>query len=264
MRRLLVSGLLIVGSIGVFAQTNAPAVALEAASIKPAPPGSRGVVPGNWAPPTSSSAHLRPQTLRTLVMYTFDTQRHDPQPVGGPPWIDQNLYELTLKFTGLPTLPQARTLIRGLLEDRFKLRWHTEKRESAVYVLTPARSDRRLGDGLRPSAIDCRAYSETLTRTGRGAVAKELNADCGLLNSGREIRGTATVTELVKALQRHPEADRPILDRSGLTGTFDINLTLGLESVFTALPDQLGLKLEASREPRDIVIIDSAELPEPD
>src|SRR4051812_37275658 len=109
MRRYLLAGGLVAASVALGAQ-GASVPTLEAASVKESPPGTQTVVPGNWAPPTSTSARLRPQTLRTLVMYAFDinpTLRHDPEPLGGQPWIDQNAYQLTLKFTALPTIPQA-------------------------------------------------------------------------------------------------------------------------------------------------------------
>jgi uncharacterized protein (TIGR03435 family) len=300
MRSVLAAAMLVAGSIAALAQSRAPAVSLEAASIKPAPPGSVGIVAGNWAPPTNTSARLRPMTLRTLVMYAFDLQprRHDPEPVGGQAWMDKDLYELTLKFTALPTIPQAQALIKALLEDRFKLKWHDEKRELPLYELVVVRPDGRLGPGLKPSRLDCRAYSETLTRTGRGAVAKELAPDCGLSSGGAPavaatlnlppgsstyprgaqlIRGTATMAEIVTALGRDRENDRPIVDRTGLTGTFDIDFwwvpaqsgaivaePTEVMPLSVALPQQLGVKLDSRREPRDVVVIDSASRPMPD
>lgn len=297
MRTICAAGILIAASVVVGAQ-NGPPAALEAASIKQSPPGTQTVVPGNWAPPSNTTARMRPQTLRTLVMYAFDvnpTQRHDPEPIGGPSWIDQNAYELTLKFTAIPTIPQARTLIRGLLEERFKLRWHTEKRDLPVYVLEVARPDGRLGEGLKPSTVDCRAYSDTLTRTGRGAVAKEVNPDCGVNQGGAPailatqhltgsypvgaqlVHGTGTMNELVTALTRDRENDRPVIDRTGLTGTYDMHLwwvparsgaivadASEVMPLTVAVQQQLGLRLNPRREPRDLIVIDSAELPAAD
>lgn len=262
--------LLISSSTALTAQSPAPAVTLEVSSIRPSPPGTKGLVPGNWGRPASPNARLRPMTLRTLVMYTFDWGRHDPVPIGGPDWIDQNLYELTLRFSATPTLAEARNLIRMLLEDRFKLKWHREQREAPVYVLTLARPDGQLGPGLVPSKVDCGAYSDTLARTGRGVLATAVGEKCGLLTiaspSQNSTRGTATMREIVQGISRSPDADRKIVDRTGLTGTFEINLTWAIDvvSFFTAVQEQLGLKLEPRREPVDIVVIDAAELPEPD
>jgi uncharacterized protein (TIGR03435 family) len=231
-------------------------------------------------------------------MYAFDinpAQRHDPEPIGGPAWIDQDAYELTLKFTNLPTIPQARALVRGLLEDRFRLKWHTEKRELPVYSLVVARADRRLGNGLKPSKLDCHAYSDTLTRSGRGAVAKDVNPDCGLSQGGAPavvgllklpgsfprgaqlVHGSGTLTELVTALTRDRENDRPVIDRTGLTGTYDVDLwwvpqrsgaivadPADVLPLTSAVQQQLGLKLDAGREPRDVIVVDAADRPEPD
>ncbi|HVG70682.1 MAG TPA: hypothetical protein VM819_07220, partial [Vicinamibacterales bacterium] len=96
MCRLLATVVLLGASTMMFAQPGKPPVTLEAAAVKPSPPDMPPLVPGNWAPPTSSSARLRPMTLRTLVMYAFDIlpRRHDPEPVGGPAWIDKDAYQL--------------------------------------------------------------------------------------------------------------------------------------------------------------------------
>lgn len=295
MCRLLPALVLISVSTVMFAQNGKAPVTLEAAAVKPAPPDMPPLVPGNWAPPTSSSARLRPMTLRTLVMYAFDIlpRRHDPEPIGGPAWVDKPAYQLVLKFSDVPTIPQAQAAIRTVLEERFKLRWHTEARELPVYALVVARPDGRLGPGLQPSKVDCRAYSETLERTGRGAVAKEVTPDCGLTSGGapavatvtklphtyprgaQVIHGTATMREIVQAMMRADrESERAMLDRSGLTGTFDIHLwwvpvrsgaivpdTADIMTLETAVQEQLGLKFESRRESRDVIVIDSAEMP---
>ena len=96
MCRLLWAVALVSASTVTFAQNGKRPVTLEAAAVKAAPPDMPPLVPGNWAPPTSSSARLRPMTLRTLVMYAFDSVpwRHDPEPVGGPAWFDKTAYQL--------------------------------------------------------------------------------------------------------------------------------------------------------------------------
>jgi uncharacterized protein (TIGR03435 family) len=160
-----------------------------------------------------------------------------------------------------------------------------------------ARQDGRIGPGLKPSKLDCRAYSETLTRTGRAAVAKAQVPDCGVAGGGAPAvvamnklaptttyppgaqlaHGTGTMVELLRVLQNDRENDRPILDRTGLTGTYDIDLwwvpersgTIGADPgdvrpLAVAVQQQLGLKLESRREPYDVVVIDAVDLPEPD
>ena len=294
MRRLLPVLFLSASSI-LYAQNGKPAVTVVAAAVKAAPADVPPLVPGNWAPPTSSSARLRPMTLRTLVMYAFDIlpRRHDPEPVGGPVWVDKTAYQLVLKFSDVPSIPQAQAAIRTLLEERFKLRWHTEKRELPVYALSRARLDGKLGPGLQPSSVDCRAYRDALARTGRGAVAKEVTPDCGLTSGGapavatvislpqsyprgaQVVHGIATMREIIDAMMRSDrESERAIVDRSGLTGTFDVHLwwvpvrsggivpdPADVMTLGTAVQQQLGLKLEPGREPRDVIVIDSAEMP---
>jgi len=280
--------------MAVSAQT---APQIEVTSIKPSPPGSRPTPPGAYGSPGSSTGHFRFATLKTLVAVAFGLlpQRHDPEPAGGPEWADQNQYDVEIKMTGIPTVPQGRAIVLAMLEDRFKLRWHKEPRDTPVYALVYARADRRLGDGLKPSKLDCRAFSDTLAQSGKSALAREQGQDCGLSNGGaggavalgqvtgpyprgaQLIHGTATMRELLAALSRAGEIDRPVVDRTGLTGTFDFDLTWvpfmsgaivadrnDVVSIFTTIQQQLGLKLEARREPRDVIVIDSAELPTPD
>jgi uncharacterized protein (TIGR03435 family) len=225
-------------------------------------------------------------TLRRLMNYAYDidTRRHDPAIEGGPEWMDKELFAVVAKGPPDLTLLQARRMLRTLLRERFNLTMRVEKRERPVYALLVARQDGRLGPGLKPSLTDCSAYSDTLARTGRGVLATEAakGATCGLRSGGGfgpgrlGIRGTATIREIIPPLSRSPDVDRKIVDHTGLIGTFDIDFTwaparIGVNavhpedvvSVFTALQEQLALKLESRRAPLDVVVIESVERPTP-
>ena len=91
------------------------------------------------------------------------------------------------------------------------------------------------------------------------------------------IRGTATMRELVDVISRHRDMDRPFADRTGLTGTYEFDLTwvparagaivadpVDVMPLDVALPQLLGLKMSSVKEPRDVVVIDAAERPTPD
>jgi uncharacterized protein (TIGR03435 family) len=186
-------------------------------------------------------------------------------------------------------------MVMSLLVDRFRLRVHTERRELPVYTLTLAKNDGTLGPSLRRSSTDCSAFSATLSTTGQLARAKAVGPSCGLNTGGAPAiaqvlgvpndqpagtlvsRGTATIAELVIAITRSPEIDRRVVDRTGLSGTFDVDLRwvpvrsgllavtpIDALSIFTALQEQLGLKLVSQREPLEVVVIDAVERPTPD
>ena len=183
-------------------------------------------------------------------------------------------------------LSDARRMLQTLLQERFALKARVETREVPVYALVVARDDGRLGPGLRRSSLDCRAYSDTLARTGRGALASQVGEKCGLVTGGGPAagagpgqlgtRGVATIRELIAGITRSPDVDRKVVDRTGLIDTFEIDLVWApartgvnaaapenVVSVFTALQEQLGLELESRREMVDVVVIESVERPTP-
>ena len=156
-------------------------------------------------------------------------------------------------------------LLRALLKDRFKLVVHNEERELPIFALVPARSDGKLGPRLTRSAFDCAAYlagphdppepgrtPKCATRIGVGAL------------SGAAIPMAQLATGLA------PLVERFTVDRTGLTGGYDVELTWTPEqvsatadaselSIFTALQEQLGLKLVSARGPVAVLVVDHLE-----
>jgi uncharacterized protein (TIGR03435 family) len=161
-------------------------------------------------------------------------------------------------------------MISKLLADRFALRTHTERRPVDVYVLKMSRDDGPLGTQLTrsdPSCVEARTARQPLPPQCRETAT-----------SGMEYR-VMQIGDFLSLLS-FMGIDRPVLDRTGLTGHFDLQLRYdyapfsgafrsppssidGL-SLFTALQDQAGLKLEAAREVVEVLVIDSVELPTPD
>jgi len=272
-------------------------LSFDVASVKPVAGGGDPAPPGAIGPPRGGVVRYPRGSLRTLVMYAFDIlpQRHDPAPVGGPDWADTDLYEIQAKGPDDLSVADARSMMRTLLEERFALRARVERREMPVYALMVLRQDGSFGRGMLASNVDCSRYSEVLTRTGRGALATQENPACGLVSGGatavaatlgvtntaprgaQMVRGTATMRELVTVISRDRELDRPIEDRTGLQGTYEFDLTwvparsgaivadpVDVMPLDVAVQQWLGLKMEARKEPRDVVVIDSAERPTPD
>jgi uncharacterized protein (TIGR03435 family) len=162
-------------------------------------------------------------------------------------------------------------MVRTLLADRFKLAVHHETRELPIYALLLARNDGRLGPKLQPST--CVA--------GRRPPGDATAQPCGFRpGPGIFVSGGVPIAMLATFVSS--AVRRSVVDRTGLDGNFDIDLhwlpdnsPLGPQpdtpppdpggpSIFTALQEQLGLKLESTRGPVDVLVIDHVEQPTPD
>ena len=202
--------------------------------------------------------------------------------VGGPAWVQSARYDITAKaareFRPTPPGPPAEMLlmIRALLEDRFKLKVHREPRELPAYELVVVRPG---AAGLRKSDVDCDALfaAGQVTRPEAG-----IRPRCGVSNgpvgpSGDTglIAGAFSMSQFAQFLQR---LGRPVIDKTGLTGGYDFDLAFApmaapttdtpsdpsRPTIFIALEDQLGLKLQSTKGPLDVIVIDSIEQPVPD
>ena len=230
--------------------------------------------------------------LWDLIRQAFAVQR--TQIVGAPDWTEQARYDITAKAEG--DIPGAgpgsppgplHFMLQDLLADRFKLRAHRETRELPIYALTLARSDKKLGTGLRPSTVDCAAMRGRGGRMGPppGFPPPGDRPQCGMrVAPNQVVAGAATIAQLTQMLSQFTQ--RIVIDRTGLAGAFDIDLTFTPEtmpqgppppgapplpsvdpngpSLFTAVQEQLGLKLEADRAPVEVLVIDHVERPTPD
>jgi uncharacterized protein (TIGR03435 family) len=200
---------------------------------------------------------------------------------GLPAWIDSDYYEIVAKAEGAPGQAMMRgPMMQSLLEDRFKLRVHRETKEVPVYVLSVAKGGPRLnatkGGSCTPEDID---NPPPLPEPG-----KPLPLMCGgqmVRSFGLEMSG-ATMQDL--CVQLFIRTDRIVIDKTGISGNFDINLELSKEDVtpaqlmalMGATPDtstdpphssvfdavkKLGLKLESGKGPGEFLVIDHIERP---
>jgi uncharacterized protein (TIGR03435 family) len=166
-------------------------------------------------------------------------------------------------------------MLRTLLMERFKLRARKELRPVPVYALRVAQAE-RLGSGLRPSTASCLEYrrerskSPSTAQEPRGADGQPSCSTPPFPQNGlMTLRNAGSMTDLVGDLQGR--IDRPIVDETGLSGSFAWVLSwestpgaangLGPATVFTALQEQLGLKLESHTTPLEVLVIDSIEMP---
>jgi uncharacterized protein (TIGR03435 family) len=268
-------------------QTPAPdGPAFEVVSVRPSDPrmprSNIEVLPGG-------RFNAINMTLRELVSlaYPIDGRFRDEFTLaGGAGWVSSSRFDIIAKVEGhsfgdtnrpgiLATeaeraaLERVREMLRRVLAERFKLRMHNETRQLPIYSLVRARADRSLGPDIRPSETDCL----TLLKSGPIPDAREFK--CGnLLGPRGKVSGRAVPMRTL-ALNMNDWVQRPVVDNTGLTGAWDLTLTWAPEgspqaadgsapSIFTAVQEQLGLKLESTRGPVDVLIIDGAERPIPD
>jgi len=227
-------------------------------------------------------------TLKGLVQFAYRVQSF--QVTGGPDWMDSDRFDVVAKgdekddaFSGdqrgRPTITQL--MLRALLADRFKLAVRNEPRDQQTYALILARADGRLGSDLRRSTTDCAEVNPQALDKARAGDRSAVT--CGIrMGLGTMTMGGATLSQLATTLSGL--MDRSVVDRTGLEGTFDGSLkwtpdqsTPGLAvkagfapaglvdpngpSLFTAVQEQMGLKLDSRKGPVDVVVIDRAERP---
>lgn len=205
-------------------------------------------------------------TVRALLRLAYRIQ--DYQLIGAPAWLSTERYDITAKAEDNPA-PLQQELLRTLLADRFQLSVHNETREMPVFALVLAKADGKLGPRLIQSDFDCAAYAAAPhALPGPGATpACATNIGMGKL-SGKSIPMTQLATSLA------PFVNRFTIDKTGLTGRFDVELTWTPErvadatpgdssgpSIFTALQDQLGLKLAPEKGLVDVLVVDHVEKP---
>jgi uncharacterized protein (TIGR03435 family) len=227
-------------------------------------------------------------SLRELILDAYRMQSF--QVVGGPEWwqvapgpnraapASQRPGEVTFDIIANipPNTPatQVPLMLKTLLADRFRLAVHTEMREMPVYLLTYARDDKRLGPQLTRSTQQCQAEVDGgPLRAPVTRVGDDGRPLCGMMMSPRLIRGGGlTLTFLTNALTGYVR--RPVVDRTGLEGPFDFHLTYApaargggpapsddQPSIFTAVQEQLGLKLEPATAPVEVLVVDSVSMP---
>jgi uncharacterized protein (TIGR03435 family) len=265
--------------------TTAVVVAPAAAQTDTRPAFAVATIKKNTTGDAAQSMRLQPggrivatnQPLRRLIVFAYGLQPQ--QLAGGLGWLDADRFDIVAQAEGnlSPTPPggppgPAQLMMQRLLSERFGLVVHTEPRETPVYALTLARSDRRLGPGIKAADRDCLALMTTAPG-GVPAAAPRLpdgRPACGARGdaSGRVMAGGVDMKMLAQNLSG--QVDRLVVDRTGLTGSYDFDLEFAPDAVtavtdrpslFTALEEQLGLKLQPAREPIDVTVIDRATPP---
>lgn len=187
--------------------------------------------------------------LTGLIMDAYGRQRYQISGLQG--WMDSDRYDIVANAPteGAPTPPNVEAMLQALLVERFGLKFHFEKRESPVYAMVVAKN----GQKLKESTADQSSMS---------------------LSSGQRNQLTFAKTTMDRlAIQLSSSLDRPVFDKTGLRDFYDFTLkwtpdyggpttaeSNGVD-IFTALPEQLGLKLVPQKAPIEMLVIDHAERP---
>ena len=226
---------------------------IEVASVKLSPPGVRGRGIG------FRGATLNVTNYSVMNAITFAYDVHERQVSGAPAWISAERFEIAIKpdTPGQPNARQVRRLIQKVLTERFQFTFHNEKRELSVYAIT------------QPANVQ-----HKMTAAGPGSNLPTLRYPRAGLLPARN----ATMTELAQSLQT-AVLDRPVVNQTRIEGRFDFTLDwmpdetqfatfgtpnvpdTGKPNIYEAFREQLGLRLEATRAPADIIVVDRVEKP---
>ena len=249
-----------------FAQPT-PRPSFEVASVKPGDPDGRFNVGAQGSLLIANNA-----PLSILIGFAYDVQLH--QILGGPKWINTDRFTIDAKPDITIPAParsertnRVRLMLQSLLEERFKLSLHRETRTGQIYELVAAKGGSKLKGTAGPDASG---------RTGM----------FGTERPGELTAHSVAVTELVGYLSQR--LGSPVIDKTGLAEKYDFKLSFmleptkedsvlfgapppgappasdsGLPSIFTAVQEQLGLKLESTKGPVEVLVIDRVEKPEP-
>jgi uncharacterized protein (TIGR03435 family) len=227
----------------------------------------------NTSGDTASPVRVTPGTftatnyiVRGLITQAYELQTIELFDV--PAWALQERYDIVAQFDngdrGAVTNNVAmRQMLKQLLAERFNLKLHKEVRTIPVYALILDRPDGRLGRGLRVSSTTCQA----------GVPTAPGGRPCGLFGGPLSQMGGDAVTlpQIAKFLSS--AVQRIVVERTGLAGTYDLDLSFTREvgpevdpnsppSIFTALKEQLGLQLKAENAPIEVTVVDRFDRPE--
>jgi uncharacterized protein (TIGR03435 family) len=257
-------------SVAAIVRAQAPTsttARFEVASVKPNKSGNAVIGGSGLGKPGEFQRINVP--LRVLILEAYRIR--SSALIGGPSWIATDRFDVVARAAQPGPLVE---MVKTLLADRFKLVTHNETRELPIYALTIARRDGRLGPNLHPS---------TCGTSGRDATQQP----CRVRIAPGLFVGSAPIFAppggaISLGGELSSELQREVVDRTGLKGTFDVDLhwlpdnspagpqpgapppDTSTPSIFTAVQEQLGLKLQSTKGPVDVLVIDRIEHPTPD
>jgi uncharacterized protein (TIGR03435 family) len=266
---------LLVSACCAFAQPAAPRPEFEVASIKlnKSNEGFSRIMPARGGRFTATNIPL--QFLITIAYRIKDFQLS-----GAPDWVKSERYDVEAKAEGDPSFDAMLPMLQTLLEDRLQFKFHRDTKEMQIYALLVAKAGK-----LHQAEGECGPRPDGLPPP--PAPGKMPSPPCGgfFMFPGRLSGQKVPITQLVDVLSRF--TDRIVVDKTNLTGKYDIDLQYTPEqgqsqappggsppgmpalppidpngpSLFTALQEQLGLKLESQKGPVEMIVVDHIERP---
>jgi uncharacterized protein (TIGR03435 family) len=222
----------------------------DVATVKPSDPTSPG---GQRINLRGRQVVFQNTTVEQFLLLGYGLQKS--QLAGEPDWVKTERWNVDglANVDGKPNWKQTQGMMRKLLAERFGLKLHPEQREMPVFALTIAKG----GPKLTPNASDPDGLMDQQNTEVNGQHAENLK--------------NTPVPELALILQFH--VDRPVVDQTGLKGRYDFQLKWTVDEskaptdgsaapgLFTAIQEQIGLKLEPVKAPADMLVIDAVERP---
>jgi uncharacterized protein (TIGR03435 family) len=262
-----------VAALLIAAATAQTPAQFEVASVKPSPPPNgmfiRTTFAGGPGTPDPGIFRCENCNLAMLVMRAYDLNNYQ---FSGPNWADSTRFNISAKIPSGATKEQFQQMQQSLLADRFKLTFHREKKEMSQFVLTVTRSGPKFkeskpaeapaGDAPPgPPKTDANGYP--ILPPGRGPLMMVIGNGHATMRSADE-----SIAELADRLSN--QLNRPVVDRTSLKGKYDFTLNWVMEgpgfstgesgpTLFQALQDQLGLKLESQKGQVEILVVDHLE-----
>jgi uncharacterized protein (TIGR03435 family) len=283
------AGLAICVVLASHAQTAPPRPAFDVASVKLnttcnslGGPGPGSLTPGRF--------DMHCVTLRSLISMAYgafsggnlNSQRMEV--VGGPHWLDSDRYDISAKAEGGASAPQMAPMLQSLLEDRFQVKVHVGSQEGAVYALTVLKDNSKLQRTKEGSCVPMDLAHMLSAPAVKPGEPRPMTCGLGRTEKSDGVTSISdwygiTMAEFIGRMLS-PVLGRPVIDKTGLTGQYDIRLEFVLDgpipingqpvpapqadsgpSIFTALETQLGLKLSATKAPVEVIFVDQAEKP---
>ena len=250
--------------LAIGAQGQTPAPSFDVVSIKRNVSGSQDMTINA---PNGTAYNIGNTPMRGTIMRAYQVKNL----VGAPAWVDDERYDITAKSTGKPDANEVSAMLRTMLADRLKLKGHVEPREMSVYALVVSRPGHA---GLKPVTLDCdavRTARDAALKTGRTPAQAANGAPlCNYSWFGGAISSGGIPLQTFAGLLDYV-AGRVVVDQTRLSGRYEFTLRFtppgtqpvgdGSPDFFTAIQEQLGLRLDATRAPVDTFVIDHIERP---
>jgi uncharacterized protein (TIGR03435 family) len=256
--------------LSAIAQTPSPQ--FEVASIKPGPPpdlrGMRVSIRGG--PGTEDPGFFRCENcgISGLISQAFDIRDYQ---LSGPDWMQNTRFDVSAKIAPGTTKEQFRLMLQNLLADRFKMTFHRDKKEMAVLSLVVTKNGPKFKESKAAEAVaddDAPRQSGPAKKDANGfpILPPGKGQSMAIMNNRAAVRaGEESMPDFAEMMSN--QLRQPVVDATGLKGRYDISMTWVPgdsadnpgPTIYAALQEQLGLKLESKKGSVDIVVIDHME-----